>query len=65
MGRKKRGATIVQTKTGLKGKVVGEQFGKFQIELLSDTLEPVLDEKGQPKRILARTETVKTIGFFD
>jgi len=65
MGRKKKGAMLVETQSGKKGKVTGELFGKLQIELVDDDLNAILSENGQPSRVLARPETVKTIGFID
>ena len=65
MGRRKKGAKLVETQSGKKGRVTGELFGKLQIELVDDDLNQILDNKGNPSRVLARPETVKILGFID
>jgi hypothetical protein len=65
MPRKRKGARLIETKAGHKGKIVGEQFGKFQIELLDEELNPILDKKGQPMKMLVKVDNATTVGYID
>lgn len=59
------GYQLIETKKGLKGKVVGTKEGKLLIEALDNDLKPMKTAGGNPIKVQTSKDNVKYIGFID
>lgn len=39
--------------------------GKYIVHLVDDHFNPILDDKGQPKKVLVKEENIEVNGFID
>lgn len=67
MSRENSGYQVI-TKSGWTGRTyhrVGPVNGKVVVFLIDEDFNPVLDEKGQQKKLLCDPATLKIVGFID
>ncbi|MDF1547155.1 MAG: hypothetical protein P1P88_05000 [Bacteroidales bacterium] len=63
----KRRGRLVTCKSG-KGIIYADEElvqGKYKVYLTNEKFEPVMDESGQHKKVLASAESLKLIGYVN